>query len=59
MIWIQEEILKSGPVLGLQEGMFTEPNKLHITIGVMCLMDDIDRSQAVQLLEECRDSIVV
>lgn len=39
--------------------MFVEPEKLHLTIGVMCLMDDIDRTNAVQLLNECRESIVL
>lgn len=56
---IQDEILQSGPHYGLEEKMFTEPEKLHITIGVMCLMDDADRSKAVQLLNDCREKFIV
>lgn len=39
--------------------MFTEPDKLHITIGVMCLMDDVDRSAAVALLNDMRETLIV
>lgn len=39
--------------------MFTEPDKLHITIGVMCLMDDVDRSAAVALLNDIRETLIV
>ncbi|XP_055320538.1 activating signal cointegrator 1 complex subunit 1-like isoform X2 [Sitodiplosis mosellana] len=59
VIKFKEEILKSGPTLGLQEHMFIEPHKLHITIGIMVLMDDVDRTRAVELLRECRESIVL
>lgn len=58
MFSIQEGILQNGPTLGLEEGMFIEPDKLHITIGVMCLMDDVDRTHATKLLNNCRESIV-
>lgn len=56
---LQADILQSGPTYGLDEKMFTEPSKLHITIGVMCLMDDVDRSTAVQLLNDCREKFIV
>lgn len=42
----------------MDEAFFLSPNKLHVTIGVMHLMDDHDRSAAVQLLEECTSKIV-
>lgn len=51
--------MESDLSLGIQEDMFTEPHKLHFTIGVMWLMDDNDRSHAIQLLNECCDSIVM
>lgn len=57
--FLQKEILASGPTLGLQEDMFIAAEKMHITIGAMCLMDDHDRSLAVDLLNECRDTIVL
>lgn len=56
---LQEGILKSGPTLGLQEEMFIYPDKLHITIVLLCLMDDIDRKLAVDLLNECQETIVM
>lgn len=49
----------SGPTLGLQENMFIEPNKLHLTIGVMVLMDDVDRTRAVEILNDCLKTIVL
>lgn len=55
----QEEVQQSGPTYGLHEKMFTEPDKLHITIGVMCLMDDVDRSAAVALLNDIRETLIV
>lgn len=56
---MQTEILQNGPTLGLEEAMFTDPEKLHLTIGVMCLLDDVDRTNAVQLLKDCLESIVL
>lgn len=45
--------------MGLQEEMFTQPDKLHITISTLVLMDDQDRRHAVDLLNECRQLIVL
>lgn len=58
-IKLKEEILQSGPTLGLEDVMFIEPETLHVTLGVICLMDDVDRSFATRLLNECRESIVL
>ncbi|XP_031617297.1 activating signal cointegrator 1 complex subunit 1-like [Contarinia nasturtii] len=58
-IAFKDDILKSGSTVGLQEEMFTQPDKLHITISVLVLMDDQDRRRAVDLLNDCRESIVI
>lgn len=47
-----------GGNVHVEDAMFTSPNRLHITIGVMHLMDDDDRAFAKQLLEECQSKIV-
>lgn len=39
--------------------MFTDPDKLHITLTVMCLMDDIERTLATELLNKCREEIIL
>lgn len=38
--------------------MFQDPNKLHLTIGVMALMDNFDRLLAGKLLQECQEQII-
>lgn len=42
----------------LPEIIFTKPEKLHITFGVMSLAENENRMKAEQLLEDCREKIV-
>lgn len=49
----------AGPsVFGLDESMFQNPNKLHLTFGVLALMDSNDVRLSTQLLSECQTSII-
>lgn len=56
---MQEKILQDGPIVGLDKKMFVEPERLHLTLNVMYLKDDVDLATAVQLLNECRETIVM
>ncbi|KPJ06475.1 Activating signal cointegrator 1 complex subunit 1 [Papilio machaon] len=46
-------------VKGVDESLFIKSQKLHITIGVMCLMDNEERLQASKLLSEAKDKIIM
>lgn len=43
---------------GVDETIFQTPSKLHLTIGVMKLLDDAERNQAVEALSYCNEHIV-
>lgn len=44
---------------GIDETIFINPYKLHITMGVMCLIDDQEIGRVSQLLIDARDKIVL
>lgn len=58
MSYFQNEILAGPSVFGLDESMFQNPNKLHLTFGVLALMDSVDVRLSTQLLNECQTSII-
>lgn len=53
------DILNGPSIYGLDKSLFQDPNKLHVTIGTLCLMDHADRTLAAQLLNECRENILM
>ncbi|KAL4713007.1 hypothetical protein ACJJTC_012077 [Scirpophaga incertulas] len=54
----KKTILTECPSRGLDESIFIKSSKLHLTLGVMCLMDDEERLLASKLLTEARDKII-
>ncbi|XP_076236508.1 activating signal cointegrator 1 complex subunit 1 [Calliopsis andreniformis] len=42
----------------VSDKLFQIPSKLHITIGLLTLLDDIERNQAVEALNYCKEHIV-
>lgn len=54
----KRNILSQGPIPGLDESLFQNPNKLHLTIGTLSLMDNEDRANAAQYLKECHQEII-
>ncbi|XP_049870054.1 activating signal cointegrator 1 complex subunit 1 [Pectinophora gossypiella] len=54
----KESVLRNCPDRGLDETLFIKPNKLHLTIGVMCLMDKEERLRAAHLLTEAKQKII-
>ncbi|XP_026470815.1 activating signal cointegrator 1 complex subunit 1 [Ctenocephalides felis] len=47
-----------NPLIFVDPKSFQIPEKLHLTIGTMCLMDNEDRALAAELLNECRKSVI-
>lgn len=46
----KEEILGGPPIYGLDVSLFNLSSKIHLTIGMLSLMDKMDREIAAQLL---------
>lgn len=44
---------------GVDETVFQTPSKLHLTLGVMCLMDSEERQEASKLLTEATEKFVM
>lgn len=54
----KDDILASSEIIGLDSSLFQNPNKLHLTLVTLSLMDNEDRAQAAQLLHECEETII-
>ncbi|XP_072936799.1 activating signal cointegrator 1 complex subunit 1 isoform X2 [Epargyreus clarus] len=52
-------VLKECSGRGLEESLFIRPQKLHLTLGVTCLMDNEERLHACKLLTEAKTSIIL
>ncbi|XP_028037353.1 activating signal cointegrator 1 complex subunit 1 [Bombyx mandarina] len=55
----KERVLQECPNPTLEESLFIRSHKLHLTLGVMSLMDNDERIQVTNLLTEARDTIVI
>ncbi|XP_059060470.1 activating signal cointegrator 1 complex subunit 1 [Achroia grisella] len=55
----KEITLRECPSKGLEESLFIKPDKLHITVGIMCLMDNEERLHVSKLLTEAKDTIIM
>ncbi|XP_039765051.1 activating signal cointegrator 1 complex subunit 1 isoform X2 [Pararge aegeria] len=53
----KENVLQQCP--GIEDSLFIKPGKLHITVGVMCLMDNEERLMATKLLTDARDKYIM
>lgn len=54
----KEMIMTDTEIFGLNEAYFQNPNKLHMTIATLTLLDNVDRAQAGQFLIDCEEQIV-
>uniref|UniRef100_A0A182NH89 Uncharacterized protein n=1 Tax=Anopheles dirus TaxID=7168 RepID=A0A182NH89_9DIPT len=43
----------------VEESLFQQPEKLHLTLCTMSLMDNEDRASAAQILLDCQESIII
>lgn len=53
----KQDILKDPP-RGVTESIFQNPNKLHLTISVLTLVDDEELNAAKQVLQNCYDEVI-
>uniref|UniRef100_A0A182P3Q7 K Homology domain-containing protein n=1 Tax=Anopheles epiroticus TaxID=199890 RepID=A0A182P3Q7_9DIPT len=55
----RHKIVHKLPVaFSVDESLFQQPEKLHITLCTMSLMDNEDRANAAQILLDCQESII-
>lgn len=55
----KERVLRECPSRGLDSSVFIAPTKLHLTIGVMCLMDNEERLFVSKLLTEAKEKVIM
>ncbi|CAO1359595.1 unnamed protein product [Diamesa serratosioi] len=51
------DILNDKDIHGMDESLFQNPMKLHLTISTLVLMDNEDRANAAGYLQECQEII--
>ncbi|KAL7292945.1 hypothetical protein TKK_0013398 [Trichogramma kaykai] len=56
----QENILKKygHGVRGIRPELFNEPHKLHLTLGLMVLLDEDERTHAIEALQMCKKNVL-
>lgn len=54
----KSEILNDSESHGLHESLFQKPEKLHLTVVMLVLLDNQDRSVAAECLHDCKEMIV-
>ncbi|CAG4998640.1 unnamed protein product [Parnassius apollo] len=55
----KQNVLQECSTKGIDESLFIRSCKLHLTIGVMCLMDNEERLHASKLLSEAKENILM
>lgn len=55
----EASVIRDCPSRNLDKSLFIKPNKLHLTLGVMCLMDNEERLCASKLLTEAKEKVVM
>lgn len=54
----KDEILNDSEIFGIDKSLFQVPQKLHLTIATLALLDNEDRSIAAELLQDCNEMII-
>jgi len=44
---------------GVDSSVFQTPEKLHLTLGTLVIMDENERATAAQTLAECKANVIV
>lgn len=53
------KILNGPPLRGVDESIYQNPDKLHLTISTLVLLDDVEKELAIQTLHECKEELDV
>lgn len=54
----KSEVLEKCKDRGISENIFQNPERLHLTIGLLVLSDKVERTEAAKVLEECKEAVV-
>lgn len=54
----KQEILSNPDIHGVDESLFQKPEKLHLTILMLVLLDNQDRVIAAEYLQDCKEILV-
>lgn len=57
-IKFRSQILNDSEIFGLNESLFQKPEKLHLTIAMLVLLDNQDRVIAAEYLQDCKEMII-
>lgn len=57
-IKFRTQVLNDSEVFGLNESFFQKPEKLHLTIAMLVLLDNQDRVIAAEHLQDCKEMII-
>ncbi|KAB0796619.1 hypothetical protein PPYR_10680 [Photinus pyralis] len=49
---------ESIKINGLHPSMFQNPNKIHLTIAPLVLVDNVEEEHAVRILKECNETVI-
>ncbi|XP_073957558.1 activating signal cointegrator 1 complex subunit 1-like [Choristoneura fumiferana] len=55
----KESVLRDCSSQGVEESVFISANKLHLTVGVMSLMDDEEKLLATTLLTDAKEKVIM
>lgn len=57
----KREVLKNcnTGVRGVKEEIFQKPERLHLTLIMLVLLDEEDRTKAIEALEICKQQIIM
>lgn len=51
-------MLNGPPLRGIDETIFQKPEKFHLTVATLVLLDEVEKDVAIQTLQECKELIV-
>lgn len=54
----KQQVLNDPEIHGLHESLFQKPEKLHLTIVMLVLLDNQDRVIAAEYLQDCKELII-
>lgn len=55
---MQREILKEVAIRGVDENIFQNPSKLHMTVDVLSLLDQIEIEHAKEILSDKVEKVI-
>ncbi|XP_037806588.1 activating signal cointegrator 1 complex subunit 1 [Lucilia sericata] len=47
--------IMSAEIAGIEESIFQSENSIHLTFGTCVLMDEVERTRAMEILQSCRE----